>query len=109
MVNIAVRHGGLYVSHGASPRSARRARLLPDAALGDAHVVSLCAASARRRDDRERVEPACGEGHMAEIVTEFASGQVIASDVFDYGYGQAPVDFVNDEPLARPEVIITNP
>jgi len=54
-------------------------------------------------------EPACGEGHMAEIVTEFASGQVIASDVFDYGYGQAPVDFVNDEPLARPEWIITNP
>jgi hypothetical protein len=54
-------------------------------------------------------EPACGEGHMAEVVTEFAGGQVVASDIFDYGYGQAPVDFVNDEPLARPEWIITNP
>lgn len=54
-------------------------------------------------------EPACGEGHMAEVVTEFVRGQVIASDVFDYGYGQASVDFVNDEPLARPEWIITNP
>jgi hypothetical protein len=54
-------------------------------------------------------EPACGEGHMAEVVTEFASGQIITSDIFDYGYGQAPIDFVNDEPLARPDWIITNP
>jgi hypothetical protein len=54
-------------------------------------------------------EPACGEGHMAEVVAEFASGQVVASDIFDYGYGQAPVDFVNDDPLARPEWVITNP
>ena len=54
-------------------------------------------------------EPACGEGHMAEVVAEFARGQVVASDIFDYGYGQAPIDFVNDEPLARPEWIITNP
>jgi hypothetical protein len=54
-------------------------------------------------------EPACGEGHMAEVIAEFASGQIIASDIFDYGYGRAPVDFVNDAPLARPEWIITNP
>src|SRR5437016_1708457 len=38
-------------------------------------------------------EPACGEGHMAEVVTEFDNCQVVASDIFDYGYGQAPVDF----------------
>ncbi|MEA3152216.1 MAG: hypothetical protein QOD56_3155 [Gammaproteobacteria bacterium] len=54
-------------------------------------------------------EPACAEGLMAEVIAEFASGQVIGSDVFDYGYGQAPVDFVNDEPLARPDWVITNP
>jgi hypothetical protein len=54
-------------------------------------------------------EPACGEGHMAEVIAEFASGQVIASDVFDYGYGQAPIDFLHDEPLVRPDWIITNP
>lgn len=54
-------------------------------------------------------EPACAEGLMAEVIAEFASGQVIASDVFDYGYGQAPHDFLHDEPLARPEWIITNP
>jgi hypothetical protein len=54
-------------------------------------------------------EPACGEGHMAEVLAEFASGQVIGSDVFDYGYGQAPIDFLHDEPIARPAWIITNP
>jgi hypothetical protein len=54
-------------------------------------------------------EPACGEGHMAEPIAEFASGQVIASDLFDYGYGQAPIDFLYDEPLVRPDWIITNP
>jgi hypothetical protein len=54
-------------------------------------------------------EPACGEGHMAAVVEEFASSYVVASDIFDYGYGQTPVDFLNDEPLGRPEFIITNP
>jgi hypothetical protein len=54
-------------------------------------------------------EPAAGEGHMAEVLTEFVSCQVIASDVFDYGYGQVPVDFLHDEPLGHPEWIITNP
>jgi hypothetical protein len=54
-------------------------------------------------------EPACGEGHMAETIAEFASGQVVASDIFDYGYGQAPLDFLHDEPIVRPEWIITNP
>ena len=54
-------------------------------------------------------EPACAEGIMSEVVAEFASGQVVASDVFDYGYGQAPIDFLNDEPLVRPKLVITNP
>jgi hypothetical protein len=46
---------------------------------------------------------------MAEVIAESAGGQVVASDIFDYGYGQAPIDFLHDEPLARPEWIITNP
>jgi hypothetical protein len=54
-------------------------------------------------------EPAAGEGHMAEVVAEFVGGQVIASDIFDYGYGQAPIDFLHDEPIVRPQWIITNP
>jgi hypothetical protein len=54
-------------------------------------------------------EPACGEGHMAAVICEFAREAVIASDVFDYGYGVAPLDFLFDAPLARPDWIITNP
>jgi hypothetical protein len=41
-------------------------------------------------------EPACGEGHMAAVIAEFAGGPVVASDVFDYGYGTAPHDFLHD-------------
>jgi hypothetical protein len=55
-------------------------------------------------------EPACAEGLMAEVIAEFTTGQVVASDIFDYGYGQAPHDFLHDEPpLIQPEWIITNP
>src|SRR5262245_62982164 len=53
-------------------------------------------------------EPACGEGHMAAVIAEFTSA-VIASDVFDYGYGTAPHDFLYDDPLTTPDWIITNP
>jgi hypothetical protein len=54
-------------------------------------------------------EPACGEGHMAAVIAEFAGSSVIASDIFDYGYGVVPVDFLFDAPLAQPDWIITNP
>jgi hypothetical protein len=54
-------------------------------------------------------EPACGEGHMAVVIGEFVRSQVIASDIFDYGYGRAPLDFLNDDSLTTPEWIITNP
>jgi hypothetical protein len=54
-------------------------------------------------------EPACGEGHMAAVIAEFAGSFVMASDIFDYGYGIAPVDFLSDPHLVRPAWIITNP
>ena len=54
-------------------------------------------------------EPACGEGQMAEVIAEFANGQVVASDVFDYGHGQTPVDFLHDQLLIKPDWVITNP
>ena len=37
-------------------------------------------------------EPACGEGHMAAVIAEFARQPMIASDVYGYGYGVAPVN-----------------
>lgn len=56
-------------------------------------------------------EPACGEGHIAEVLTEYFR-EVIASDIHDYGYGEHVVDFLACEQLARKEDadwIITNP
>src|SRR5436190_13240073 len=44
---------------------------------------------------------------MASVIDEFA-GMCLASDIFDYGHGKGPVDFLHDEPLARPAWIITN-
>ncbi len=61
-------------------------------------------------------EPACGEGHMAEVLREYF-GTVRASDIHDYG---TPPDthgcpFVRDflaggqQPIVNPGWIITNP
>ena len=52
-------------------------------------------------------EPACGQGHIAEVLGE-QNHHVVATDLIDYGYGQSGRDFlVEREPLARN--IITNP
>lgn len=58
------------------------------------------------------VEPACGEGHIAEVLTEFFA-QVIAADVHDYGYGLVQ-DFLADEVMEASRDVgfdwyITNP
>jgi len=56
-------------------------------------------------------EPACGEGHIAEVLSEYFR-EVVASDIHDYGYGEHVVDFLVCEQLARKEDadwIITNP
>ncbi len=53
-------------------------------------------------------EPACGEGHMAAVLTDHFD--VYASDAFNYGYG--PVgDFLmlDMQPPVRPDWIVTNP
>ncbi len=63
---------------------------------------------------RQRVkkawEPACGEGHMAEVLKEYF-GYVRASDIHDYGYAEQICDFL-DAPWPRSgscHWIITNP
>jgi len=56
-------------------------------------------------------EPACGEGHIAEVLAEYFR-EVVASDIHDYGYGEHVVDFLTCEQLARKydaDWIITNP
>ena len=54
------------------------------------------------------LEPACGVGHMAKVLKEYF-GEVTASDVFPYGYGDVS-DFLNC--FKRPgsfDWVITNP
>jgi hypothetical protein len=45
-------------------------------------------------------EPACGEGHMAEVLREYF-GDVFASDVYNYGYGDPDdgvvIDFLSPD------------
>lgn len=53
------------------------------------------------------LEPACGEGHIAKLLTE---GSVIASDLIERGYGHGGIDFLtNDFFVRKIETIITNP
>lgn len=52
-------------------------------------------------------EPACGEGHMSEVLREYF-GEVCATDVFDYGQGRDRVwDFM--ESITPCDWLITNP
>ena len=55
-------------------------------------------------------EPACGEGHMAEVLDEYF-GRVEATDIKGYGYGNGGgIDFLKYVPHIKPtEWIITNP
>ena len=52
-------------------------------------------------------ECACGEGWMAKEIAR-AGYDVFASDIADYGYGKAGLDFLNAE-IPRGKHIITNP
>ena len=55
-------------------------------------------------------EPACGEGHMLEVLGEYFRG-TFGSDKIDYGRDYAVVDFLDPDahPTAAIDWIITNP
>jgi hypothetical protein len=56
-------------------------------------------------------EPACGEGHIAEVLREYFR-HVQATDIHDYGYGLAQLDFLDPRGTGadgRDDWIITNP
>jgi hypothetical protein len=52
-------------------------------------------------------EPACGEGHIAEVLAEYFA-EVSASDIFDYGYGEVS-DFLDEHTSETADWFITNP
>jgi hypothetical protein len=55
------------------------------------------------------LEPACGEGAITQVLLN-NEYEVISSDLHDYGYGNAPIDFLSydSKKLSYPS-IITNP
>ena len=57
---------------------------------------------------RTALEPACGEGHMAEVLKEYFLS-VMAADIADYGYGTGGVDFLHPDSWTNSDWIITNP
>jgi hypothetical protein len=52
-------------------------------------------------------EPACGEGHIASVLTEYGY-DVEATNLVDRGYGESGVDFLAEK-KARASCIVTNP
>lgn len=54
-------------------------------------------------------EPACGEGHMSEVLLNNGF-QVVSSDLIDRGYGEGGVDFLQTTQLPDYcKAIVTNP
>lgn len=53
------------------------------------------------------LEPACGEGHMAEVLAEYF-GKVETSDIHPHGYGRV-ANFLADAAAGPADWIITNP
>ncbi|PSL21644.1 SAM-dependent methyltransferase [Shimia abyssi] len=54
------------------------------------------------------LEPACGAGHMAKALGEYF-GNVAASDVYDYGYGEVSDFLSSDVAPGTYDWVITNP
>lgn len=53
-------------------------------------------------------EPACGNGAMAAVLAD-AGHEVIATDLYDRGFGTSGRDFLTAEPPTEYDWIITNP
>lgn len=53
-------------------------------------------------------EPACGEGHIAEVLEEYFA-KVLAGDIFEYGYSDTIADFLHPSFSIDVDWIITNP
>ncbi|MEI9804067.1 MAG: SAM-dependent methyltransferase [Pseudolabrys sp.] len=57
---------------------------------------------------RSAWEPACGEGHIAEVLTEYFDN-VAATDIHAYGYGAGDEDFLKSKIGCPADWIVTNP
>lgn len=56
------------------------------------------------------LEPACGEGHISEVVKEYyPNAEVVSTDLIDRGYGSGGIDFLTHNFNRKFDNIITNP
>lgn len=56
------------------------------------------------------LEPACGQGHISEVIKEYyPNSEVISTDLIDRGYGQGDINFLTYNYGRKFDNIITNP
>src|SRR5699024_10535786 len=56
----------------------------------------------------EVLEPACGQGHMANVIKEvFPNSTVVATDLIDRGYGIGNVDFITHDYGKTFDIVMT--
>ena len=56
------------------------------------------------------LEPACGEGHISEVLREYYSNsEIISTDLVDRGYGEGGIDFLTHDFGRKFDNVITNP
>lgn len=56
------------------------------------------------------LEPACGEGHISEVIKSYyPDNEIISTDLIDRGYGMGGIDFLNHDYKRKFDNIITNP
>lgn len=56
------------------------------------------------------LEPACGEGHISEVLrSNYPNGEIISTDLIDRGYGEGGVDFLEHVYTGSFTNVITNP
>lgn len=53
-------------------------------------------------------EPACGDGAISEMLEHVVGYRVVSTDLYDHGYGQTGIDFLQTTELLAPN-IVTNP
>ena len=56
------------------------------------------------------LEPACGQGHISEVIKEYyPDNEIISTDLIDRGYGQGGIDFLKHDYGRKFNNVITNP
>ncbi len=56
------------------------------------------------------LEPACGQGHISEVLKEYyPNNEIISTDLIDRGYGTGDIDFLTHDYGRKFSNVITNP